>query len=1265
MKEAVARETPALLHGFFAAAARRFGDRIAVDVPPGTGRPGRTTTTYAELARMAARLEQRLAPIAERDRIVAILLPRDSASVYAAQLAVNASGMAFLCLDVAFPDAHLRYVLDDSHAVLVLTDERGAARLRACGVAADLVLDVDGDAPAAARDGVRAAREAPRSDDLAYVIYTSGTTGKPKGLGPDLVAWLRAERITVLCPPPTQLRTMGCDDPSRELPDLRLVYAGGEALPQDLADRWSAGRRFVNGYGPTECTVTVVRGDVRPGEPVAIGRAVPGHVAHVLGPDLEPVRDGQSGELCIAGVGVARGYLGRPDLTAERFVRHARLGRVYRTGDRVRRAADGNLYYEGRLDAQVKLRGYRIELEEIETRLAACEGVREAACRVIGQDGAASLAAYVVATDTTALPGFDRLAELLRAELPAYMVPSRFARLDALPTTVGGKLDRKALPEIEAPAAATNGTCRAPRDAFEECVALAFGTSLGRSDAIPCDADFFELGGDSVRAALMVSRLRDDPSTARLTVRDVYDARTIEGLAARARARSAEQHTRTPRSPSAPSRDSKPIGVTIAQVAWLVLGLVAVAAITYLAAFVVLPEALEYVEPIPLLLLTPLLGFLALGVQSVFGTLLAVAVKRALIGRYVACRVPVWTWTHFRHWIVQHAVRAVPWSSIQGTVFQTWVLRALGARIGEGVHLHRGVDLLSGGWDLLEIGDGVSVGQDASLGLVEMDDGHLVVGGVTLRAGATLEVRAGVEANTIVEANGCLAALSCLPAGGHIRAGERWDGVPAHPVGRTPPAPAVSHAGERMRPVAHGLLLIATRRLRSWVAGLPFLLMAIALLLAWDVDSRELEAWIADPSFTAARVGVVLALVALALPLGLCVQALLLRWTPCVPAGTLRTGSREHVRLMNRTHAIDSASDWLSGALLWPMWLRLAGMKVGRDVEVSTILDVLPEQVTIGPRCFLADGIYLAGPRVDRGTVTVAPVVLGEGTFLGNHVVIAPGVTLPDGVLLGVCTVADPDRMRPGTSWFGHPPFELPRREVVEVDRRLTYEPDLLRWTNRMAWELARFLLPLVPALASMAWFEVTAGAAWANSGPLLWLVLVPLIGLSFAVGLAGLVLALKWLLLGRVRAGQHALWSCWCSRWDFLYVAWGFLGRAVLERLDGTLLLSAYLRLMGMRIGRRVVLGPGFAHVVDPDMLVLEDDSTVDTMFQAHSFEDRVLKIAPVRIGRGATVKRASVILYGADVGDGCEVGPHSVVMKNETLVPLHAYAGVPTRPA
>src|SRR5262249_38215299 len=206
------------------------------------------------------------------------------------------------------------------------------------------------------------------------------------------------ERVTVFCPTPTLLRATGCRDPEHELPDLRLLYVGGEALPHDVAERWSKGRRLENGYGPTECTVTALRGRISAGDEISIGSPIRGASAWVLDESLHEVRDGETGELCLGGVGLARGYHRRPELTAQRFPEHPTLGRIYRTGDLAHRTADGVFHVHGRLDSQVKLRGHRVELEEIEARLARCDSVQQAACRLQEAGVGQILAAFVVPT---------------------------------------------------------------------------------------------------------------------------------------------------------------------------------------------------------------------------------------------------------------------------------------------------------------------------------------------------------------------------------------------------------------------------------------------------------------------------------------------------------------------------------------------------------------------------------------------------------------------------------------------------------------------------------------------------------------------------------------------------------------------------------------------------------------------------------------------------------------------------------------------------
>jgi non-ribosomal peptide synthetase-like protein len=608
--------------------------------------------------------------------------------------------------------------------------------------------------------------------------------------------------------------------------------------------------------------------------------------------------------------------------------------------------------------------------------------------------------------------------------------------------------------------------------------------------------------------------------------------------------------------------------------------------------------------------------------------------------------------------MVQQVASAIPWWLMEGTGFQTMALRALGARIGRRVHIHRGVNLAQGGWDLLELGDDVTIGQEAILGLVELEDGDILVRPVRLGNGATMETRAGVEGDTRMEAGAQLTALSWLPPGGRIPPGERWDGIPAKPAGYAPARPETA-AG--LPPALHDVLMVLARcGCGSLPTVIPGLLAALAAL-ALGLNAERIAGWLDNPIVPAAVLLAGLGLLTASLPVTLALEAWMVRAMGRVPEGAISRWSLPYIRVRMKAEMLEAAGGWLAGALFWPVWLRWAGMKVGRGCEISTILDTAPEMVEIGAGTFLADGIYIGGPRIDRGTVTLARTRLGSGVFLGNHVVIPAGRNLPDDVLLGVCTVAS-EAMESGRSWFGHPPFELPRREVVACDQRLTVKPSAVRYLTRLFWELLRFGLPIPPVLAGLAWLRAVAAAESAGG----WIAVSAVVcgaGLAAEAALCLLAVAVKWGLLGRIRPGQHPFWSCWCGRWDFLYVAWENWARATMAHLEGTLLLSWYLRAMGMKLGKRVVLGPGFAQVVDPDMLIVEDGATVNAMFQAHTFEDRVLKMDYVHVRRDATLGTASVPLYGADIGAGAYVAPHSVVMKGEHLLPGVRYEGAPTQ--
>jgi non-ribosomal peptide synthetase-like protein len=1310
---------PECLHELFEAAAREWPHAVAIEVPPGPSRPGRLVVSYLELERRANAIASRLRALVTGECVVAIMLPRDSDLLYAAQLAVLKAGAAYTCIDPSFPDRRVRELLADSEAVALLTDALGRKRIRggldvsdARALAVGAVADDDDLRPAPPR------WLGPSS--LAYVIYTSGTTGTPKGtliehgaivnlvrsdlgefdlgpgdrvaqnssavydssveetwlalaagatlvvmdddavrLGPGLPAWLRRERINVFCPTPTLLRAMGCRDPERELPELRLVYVGGEALPRDVAERWARGRRLENGYGPTECTVTALRTWIRPGSDVSIGKPVPGISAWVLDDSLREVPDGETGELCLGGVGLARSYHGRPELTAQRFPEHPTLGRIYRTGDLAHRTADGVFYVHGRIDSQVKLRGHRVELEEIEARLTSCAGVREAACRVQEAGVTQVLVAFVVPSNADAPPDERKLREVLRATLPSHMVPARIATLPVLPTTLGGKLDRRSLPNIDLDGHRDDSVAVMPRNPAEARIVGAFAEVLELSSAPSVTADFFiDLGGDSLSAALAIVALQDDPTMAALTVRDLYDhpsARELAVLAAEPIVESEAGPRGRQRSPV-----QRPVAATLFQSAWLFTDFVLASLASYVVLFHAVPAVTERMGVVTLMLLFPPFTLLCLAGYAVAAVAYAVWMKRRFIGRYQPMRVPVWGRQWLEHWVVSRAVARIPWWLLEGTEYQKMVLRALGARIGERVHIHRGVELTDGGWDLLEIGDDVTLSQSASVRLIELEDGEMIVGPVVLEDGCTLDVHAGVRTGCRVERDAYLTAHSSLDRGGRIPRGERWDGIPARPAGRAPAAPTVA-PGRILSPRAAGDLLLLARLALVMFVAIPTDLLGLAVW-RWYGGSMTSIASAVDALLDVRAAIVMMALAVTAVPLTLLMTAIACRVIGRDKGRVVSRWSAAYVPLWLVPQLVDSAQRWLYGTLFWPHWLRLAGARVGRGCEVSSLIDALPATIGIGDGTFCADGIYLGGARVHRGTVTVWPVALASNVFLGNGALVPGGVRVPEGTLLGINTVADPASLRPHTSWFGHPAFRLPNRQVVAADATRTTHPSVLRRLTRLFWETARFVLPIVPVLSFLVYLW---GVERAAAGSVLRLLIaIPLVTLGTALLPVVVALATKWLLLGRMRPGMRPLWSSWASRWDFYCVVWNVYVRDLAAELRWTALLVVLLRAAGVRIGRGVVLDGRFAEdLPDPDMITIEDGATVEGTFQAHTFEDRVLKNGPVVVRAGATVAHNAVLLYGADVGANARVGPQSVIMKHERLLPGIDYEGFPIR--
>jgi amino acid adenylation domain-containing protein/non-ribosomal peptide synthase protein (TIGR01720 family) len=565
------------VHALFAARAAASPDAPALVL-------GSETLSYADLDTWSDGIASRLSALGVGpDTIVALALGR-SFTLLAALLGVLKAGGTYLPLDPQLPEERLTWMANDAGAHLVLTEdselftplplagegpgvralpapEQGAYVIYTSGSTGRPKGVVVSHAALAnyTADALRAYELTPADrvlqlappvfDASAEEIFPTLAAGATLVLRPDgpfssaeLLALCQAHGITVLDLPTAFWHALVADLEESGAPwpaTVRLVILGGEeALPESLRV-WRAlvgsGVRLVNTYGPTEATIVATREELdrepAPGRRLPIGRPVGNVAARVLGPDLDLLPAGMPGELCLGGAGLARGYLGRPDLTAERFVPDpfaaAPGERLYRTGDRARWDGDGRLEFLGRLDRQVKVRGFRVEPGEIEAALAELPEVREAAVVVRDEPGGRHLAAFVVPAPG-ASPAAADLRAALAARLPEYMIPSAFSLLDALPLTTTGKVDRRALAEIGV-APESGGGRVAPRNETEELLAGIFAAVLG-VEQVGIDDDFFALGGHSLLATRLATRVRAAFGVD-LPLRDLFEASTVARLA--------------------------------------------------------------------------------------------------------------------------------------------------------------------------------------------------------------------------------------------------------------------------------------------------------------------------------------------------------------------------------------------------------------------------------------------------------------------------------------------------------------------------------------------------------------------------------------------------------------------------------------------------------------------------------------------------------------------------------------------------------------
>ncbi|BDT97032.1 Pls/PosA family non-ribosomal peptide synthetase [Nocardia sputorum] len=1273
---------PRTLVDILTATALAHPDAPAID-------DGDVVLTYLELVVEIEKTMARLATAGVRpgDR-VGVRMPSGTRGLYVTILAVLYSGAAYVPVDADDPDERAQLVFGEAQVTAIVTVagiETTAAGIRA-----------------AEQQREQTWSTLPSPGDDAWIIFTSGSTGTPKGVavthrnaaafvdaeadlflrdapigpgdrvlaglsvafdasceemwlawrngaclvpaprelvrtGADLGPWLVRREISVVSTVPTLAATW----PVEALEAVRLLIFGGEAVPPELAERLAgngdSAREVWNTYGPTEATVVACAARLDGRWPIRIGLPLNGWDLVVVDQAGNPVAEGESGELVIGGVGLAR-YLD-PVKDAEKYAPLPSVGweRAYRSGDLVRNDSAG-LVFLGRADDQIKLGGRRIELGEIDNALQHLPGVTGAAAAIrTTKAGNKLLVGYLTGPG----PDFDAKAAraVLAERLPAPLVP-RLAVVDELPTRTSGKVDRDALPWPLPNAAEDDDDNELTGTAL--WVAGLWDAILG-AEASDLDADFFDLGGGSLAAAQLVTALRE--RYPQIAVADVYDHPRLGALA--------DLLEQTTPAVAVAERTVRPTPV-LAQAAQVLatIPLTTLTGLQWLTWLAIVGNIAAWSGSLPWL---PQLSWwwtlaaFLLFISPPGRMAICVAGARLLLRGIRPGRYPRGGSAHLRLWAAVRLSEASGAENLSGAPWMVPFARALGAKIGKGVDLHS-LPPVTG---MLELGDGCSVEPEVDLSGYWIDGDVVHLGPITIGPGAVVGSRSILLPGTKIGRNAEVAPGSAVS--GKVKAEQEWAGSPAVKVGKA-----------QHRWPAH-----TPDRARHWVAIFGVTSMALAAMpilgigaggafLAWFVRDTRTLAGGAARAFAVLPLATLLSLGVYAAATIVAVRLLSIGLTE----GYHPVRSRVGWQAWATERLLDSARTFLFplyASLLTPVWLRLLGAKVGKSVEASTVL-LLPKFTTVADGAFLADDTMIAGYELGGGWLHIGAAKVGKRAFLGNSGMTAPGRRVPKNGLVAVLSAA-PSKAKPGSSWLGSPPVRL-RRAAENADTARTFDPPARLRVARALVETCRLLPVLVTfaiglgVLCTLAWLAQTFGhlAAGLLSGVVLLV--------AGAVAGASAVTA-KWLLVGRIRTGEHPLWSSFVWRNE---VSDTFVETVVApwfaRAATGTPVLNLWLRGLGARIGRGVWCESYW--LPEADLVTLGDGATVERgcVVQTHLFHDRIMAMDTVTLGAGATLGPHCVALPASALGDGATIGPASLVMRGDAVPASTRWWGNPIAP-
>lgn len=1344
----------------FSRSAKKFPQLTALQVPH-TGE----SLTFAELDARAEEIADAIAPhLNGADQVVAVAMSQDNWQIVATHLAILKAGGTLMFLDTTLPDALITHMLNDAQPVLVMT--RGQAQFRDLPTLDVLNLPTSTtrrnpatwlDDPAerlatifytSGTTGVPRGVECPHAgyvnlaqsyadyfdlipgmdatsltSSLGYdgsisEMYSAWVSGCAVVLltkdqirsGPDLVPVLCEAEVTVLFCPPVLLTTL-TSTPEVDLPYpiCRYIVPAGEAFPNALVEPWTRNRRqIINTYGPTEASTDTSRQSLRPGEPITIGSPFPNVQYLILEIDgLDPLPRGEAGELCIGGVHVARGYRNLPEQTEKKFITHPEFGRLYRTGDKCMIDASKRVHFLGRIDAQLKVRGHRVEAQAVEDILQTQFSDIEAAVLDYQHDALVAFVSAprvfgseVAAVAPAPAEWADDVTAVLARQLPEPSVPSRiFLVKEFAMKPVSGKIDRKSLPDLSSllrNGESENGNGSSNKLAIvddegeletpsEECREVleicrtVFETPLGLDD------EFALSGGHSIAIARLAQKLQAAGWS--IGVRGLLsDCNTARKIANRPRILETPEVTppRVINEQVRPTRDEA--AAEVLSVRTFTALQILFALFQYSPAFVAFVLLLDKADNGLFFFRASLSEFLAGGlalyllVLSVpFASLVWAMLIKSFIGgdiynnKITPGVYPKWSKMHLRIWCIQRveSMVLVPLGALyRSAPLRAFVLRQLGATVGENLQCAQEA-IFTGPLDLITIDNDVAIQTGAYVRTTRWSGQHVRVGPIHLESGCKIGMRAAIANNVTVGSGTWITPLT--PILNDVGSNEVWEGAPARLTGRITALKRTAMASEYSSPI---WLLESINVLMQIVVRLFLSVIPVALIL-WFVSSMILPS-----EMTVLEGGAVTTQGFLQLIWHLTLYAYITTWVTIVVTSVLAclfirftaaspglypSRGLKAALLMYRMHRMNGIQAQWTWTITGQYLRALAGMRFPRvgASECDIMYNVVPEVACADSMVFWSNGCYTNMLDYGAEHIKLRQLDMPENFFTGNNCVAEYG-HYPSNFLLGVSTPASEIEFRrqmrsevgPQITVAGNPPVRF-ASSTVDGDERKRL-PSFPLFATRVVLNdiLSIGMIPITTELVFAVLFILLSSVGETPfAGTLAAIVLTEF-------GVIVLCVAVKRIFVGHRWGSDHStpFWSWRHFAYFFAQDCFFVWCREPFRFFAGTTVSNSILRWMGCKVGERTIVTEPL-QCFDWNAVNFGKDCYIDGFLQFHTFENLALKVTTTSVQDGCTVNAGATLMGGAVIGPDSTLLPLSLVLKEMNLS-TGAYEGSPAEP-